>query len=308
VYVITKNTPVSKEYEARELDQNNKLIFSKYGNFLPVIRLKLTEGKVCFNSNGFQTSRDRKLYPLSNYGTWSKNFKMKNIDPRYKHMGDVREDRLFSDNDILDVVSALPNYPINDTKKYSWNLYSNNYFYWSHHCDESPLTTRRWFFHILEEIIDVKNQNNYILETSVFYALGVCLVLQYFFWYFTLSVFRKREDINKPMRTLFHLFGYPIKIIALIFLLYFSYYWITTITAFQNAVVTITVAEWSPDFMTQSLFAYEEFLQSVYHITYRIVILSILSLSWVLFDLVLELSVRGVLQTTYGKLFDEYIH
>jgi hypothetical protein len=58
---------------------------------------------------------------------------MKNIDPRYKHMGDVREDRLFNDNDILDVVSALPNYPINDTKKYSWNLYSNNYFYWSHH-------------------------------------------------------------------------------------------------------------------------------------------------------------------------------
>jgi hypothetical protein len=36
-------------------------------------------------------------------------------------------------------------------------------------------------FNILEEIIDVKNQNNYILETSVFYALGICLVLQYFF-------------------------------------------------------------------------------------------------------------------------------
>jgi hypothetical protein len=69
MYVITKNTPVSKEYEARELDQNNKLIFTKSGNYLPVIRLKLTEGKVCFNSNGFQTSRDRKLYPLSNYGT-----------------------------------------------------------------------------------------------------------------------------------------------------------------------------------------------------------------------------------------------
>lgn len=307
IYVISKNTPISKEYEARELDKNNILIFTKSGNFLPVVQLKLTEGSVCFNSNGYQTSRDRKLYPLSNYGTCDRSYKMKSTDPRYKHMGDIREDRLFGDNEILDVVSALPNYPINETKKYNWNLYSNSYFYWSHHCDESPSTSRGWFFSILEGIIDVKNQNNYILETSVFYAIGVCLIMQYFFWYFTLSVFRHREDISKPMRTLFHLFGYPIKIISLSFLLYFSYYWISTITSYQDAVVTITVSEWAPDFTSQSLFAYEEFLQSVYHITYRVVILSFLSLAWVLFDLCLELSVRGVLQTTYGRLFDEYV-
>jgi len=134
------------------------------------------------------------------------------------------------------------------------------------------------------------------------------LVLQYFFWYFTLSVFWDRRKINKPMRTLFHFFAYPTKVIGLWFLMYFSYNWIHNITTYQDSVISVTVSECAPEFTTQAFFAYEESLQSVYHITYRVIILSVLSIVTVFFDIVWELSIRGILQSTYGKLFDEYVH
>jgi len=211
------------------------------------------------------------------------------------------------DNEIYDVVAALPNYPIEDSKKFEWNLYINNYFYWSHYCDRNEATTRTQFLKILEGIINVKNENDYILETAIFHTFGICLILQYFFWYFTVIVFQDRQKINTPMRTLFHFFSYPTKIIGLSFLIYFSYNWFNMISTYQDAVVLVSVYEWAPDFTTQAFFAYEEALQKVYHITTRLVILAILSIVWVFFDLVWELSIRGILQSTYGKLFDEYV-
>ena len=105
----------------------------------------------------------------------------KAVDPRYKHIGNIREDKLFMDNEIYDVVAALPNYPIEDSKKFEWNLYINNYFYWSHYCDRNEATTRTQFLKILEGIINVKNENDYILETAIFHTFGICIILQYFF-------------------------------------------------------------------------------------------------------------------------------
>ena len=46
VYFIDKNTPYSEDYSAIELADKNKIIYTRTGNFLPVVRLKLTEGKV----------------------------------------------------------------------------------------------------------------------------------------------------------------------------------------------------------------------------------------------------------------------
>lgn len=68
IYIIDKNTPYSSDYTAVDLSDKHELIFTRNGTFLPVVRFKLTEGKVCFNSKGFQTSRSRDLYPLSDYG------------------------------------------------------------------------------------------------------------------------------------------------------------------------------------------------------------------------------------------------
>ena len=308
IYIIDKNTPVSKGYKSVELSPHHQLVFTRNDSFLPVVRLKLTEGKVWFNSNGFQTSRRRNLYPLSDYGKCYHHLRYKAIDPRYKYIGNVREDKLFMDNGISDVVSALPNYPLNSTKEYSWNIYLNNYFFWSYHWDSHEITSRQSFMNVLEGIINVKNQNDYILETSIFHAFVMWLMLQYFFWYFTLSVFCARQNINKPMRTLFHFFAYPTKIIGLSFLIYFSYNCINSISDYQDTVISVTVSEWAPDFTTQAFFAYEESLQSVYHITYRVIVLSLLSIVAVFFDLIWELSIRGILQSTYGKLFDEYVH
>lgn len=132
-YVISKNTPYSQNYEAVDLSDNHKLIFTRSGNFLPVVRFELTEGKVCFNSDGYQTSKNRTLYSLFDYGSCSKNIRTRTLDPRYKAVGSVREDKLFKDNEIFDVLASLPAFPIEDSAKYEWNLYLNNYYYWSHH-------------------------------------------------------------------------------------------------------------------------------------------------------------------------------
>lgn len=307
-YLISKNTPYSKNYEAIDLADNNKIIFTRNAKNLPIVRFALTEGKVWFNSDGYQTSKGRKMYPLFTYGQCNKNIRTRSLDPRYKLVGSIYEDRLFKDNEIYDVVTSLPDFPTNDTKEYMWNLYINNYYYWSHFCENSETTTRQSFAGILENIIDVKNQNNYILETSIFYVLGICMVLQYFFWYFTLKVFWAKDSINKPMRTLFHIFAYPIKIVALLFLMYFSYQWIKNITAYQDTVISITVSEWAPDFTSQAFFAYEESLQSVYHITSRVIVLASISLFVLFFDLICELTIRGCVQSTYGKLYDEWIN
>jgi hypothetical protein len=132
-YIIPKNTPFSNNFQGVDLADGFKLIFTRVGNFMPVVRFTLTEGKVCFNTNGYQTSRGRILYPLSDYGKCSRGSYMRITDPRYKNIGEIKEDRLFKDNEIFDVISSLPDYPVNDTKEFSWNLYLNNYFYWSHY-------------------------------------------------------------------------------------------------------------------------------------------------------------------------------
>jgi hypothetical protein len=72
-------------------------------------------------------------------------------------------------------------------------------------------------------------------------------------------------------------------------------------------VIAMTVSECAPDFTTQMFFAYEEALQSVYHITYRVIILVGISFICLLFDIISELSIRGILQSTYGKFYDEYM-
>jgi hypothetical protein len=109
------------------------------------------------------------------------------------------------------------------------------------------------------------------------------------------------------MRTLFHVFGYPTKGLALSFLIYFSYHWITTISVYNDMVISITVSECTPDFTSQAFFAYEESLQSVYHITYRVIILACVSFGVLVLDLIWELSIRGVLQSTYGRLIDDWV-
>lgn len=97
----------------------------------------------------------------------------KATDPRYKNIGKIQEDTLFLENGIYEVLAALPNYPIEDSKQFEWNLYINNYFYWSYYCDSQAGTTRKEFLEALEGVIEVKNENNYILETAIFHTFGV---------------------------------------------------------------------------------------------------------------------------------------
>lgn len=52
-------------------------------------------------------------------------------DPRYTKLSSINEERLFSENGITSVVKELPEYPVEDSKNYDWNLYSTTYVYWN---------------------------------------------------------------------------------------------------------------------------------------------------------------------------------
>ena len=305
--IIGPNTPIISGYESIDLSNGNKFIFTRNYTTLPIIKFKLTEGKVWFNSYNHQTSEGRKLYALLDYGSCNIFKRFNVIDPRYFEVGQIREDRLFKDNEIYESLSHLPNFPINDSSKYEWKLYYNNAFYWSHYWDGDANINRESFYSALEGLIHIKDKNNYILEIAIFHALFTWLVLQYFFWYFTILIFCNKEEINKAMRNIFHIVGYPIKIIGLIFLVYFWYVWLVWIATYQDIVIKITIVGWAPDFTSQQLFKYEEYLQTVHHMAYKIIVLSVVSFVLVILDLIWELTIRGILQSVYGRFYDDSI-
>jgi hypothetical protein len=227
-------------------------------------------------------------------------------DPRYKLIGQIREDKLFKENDIYDKMVVLPNYNIEDTTKYDWNLYTNSYYYWSYHCEKSKETNSKNWYTILQRISDVHANTNYILATSIFFAIGISIIMMYFHGYFTMAAFSKKDEINKPMRNLFIGFAYPIRILTCVFLIYFCYTNISSITDYQDTIVSITVADCAPEFTTQAYFAYEQPLQSVYRMSYSVIIMSLMCLMVIMFDLMIELSVRGILKSTYGRFYAEF--
>lgn len=138
-----------------------------------MVRFRLTEGKVCSNPDMFSKSDGRTLYKLvdsSQYGTCSDKVGSSVFDTRYDLVGTVKEDRLFSDNGILPVLSTLPEYPMQDTYKYSWNLYSNEYFFWNTICETTKNYDRKSMIGLVKGAQDV---------ASYQYTLEVLCIIQF---------------------------------------------------------------------------------------------------------------------------------
>ena len=306
LFIVSKNTPTPKGYKQHDIDYNNKVVYTDTYNGMPIVRLQLTEGKVWFNSDHFQTTPGRISYKLLAEKYCLQRLHTPFTDPRYRLIGHVREDKLFKDNFIYDDMVSLPLFDVRDTTEYEWNLYSNSYYYWSHHWDTNEETNRLRWYSVLQNMAHVHNINDYILATSIFYALGVWIILMYFFGYFTVIWITSRQEINTAIRNIFLVFGYPLRIVFLSFLIYFSSQCIRYINDYQNTIISVTVAEWAPEFTTQAFFAYEQPLQPIFQLSYTIIILSILSLVIIGFDLILELSARGIPKSAYGKFYAEF--
>ena len=132
---------------------------------MPIVKLRLTEGLICADYKQFSTSQGRELYKLikkSNYGNWTKKVGGEYTDPRVSRIGSVDERTLFNDNEIIKVVENLPEYPISQTDKYSWNVYDNSFYPWSLKCDEKVLDSgskfdRHYLYYVTHTVSEAQS-------------------------------------------------------------------------------------------------------------------------------------------------------
>lgn len=110
----------------------------------------------------------RKLYLLLNtqeYSSCSQKVSAGYFDTRYDKIGSISEDRLFRDNGkfppltaylgVFYVIQNLPQYPLQETSRYSWNLYSNEYNYWDVQCEMDKNIDRSAMLSLLEDAVSV---------------------------------------------------------------------------------------------------------------------------------------------------------
>jgi hypothetical protein len=115
------------------------MAFTTESTTLPIIRLRLTEGKVCADPSEYMATPNRSLYRLLNtdhYGTCKNSVANSTFDPRYSGIASISEDILFKDNDLLYTLESLPDYPMQDMSNYTWNLFVDTYNYWNPSCGQ----------------------------------------------------------------------------------------------------------------------------------------------------------------------------
>lgn len=120
-------------YETIPLGDSVFLSYTSKHEGLPIVRFKLTEGMVCADSEEQTTSENRTLYGLlKNVHSSECRSKIGNsyYDTSYERVGSIKEETLYKDNGVMEVVEKLPHYPLNDSAKYDWNLYAQPYHYW----------------------------------------------------------------------------------------------------------------------------------------------------------------------------------
>ena len=134
IYIVNDTDSNSQDYTALDLDDGLKLIYTTQGTQLPIVDLRLTEGRVWANPSLYEKSQNRALHILINtekYDAWDAKVANYTYDPEYTMIGSIQEDRLFRDNGIDRVVAELPNYDVESGKAYTWNLYYKSYDYWN---------------------------------------------------------------------------------------------------------------------------------------------------------------------------------
>ena len=63
----------------------------------------------------------------------------------------MSEDRLYEDNGVYYVINTLPQYPVSESKDYSYNLYTNSYYYWNGECDNYGRLSRGHMMELFAE-------------------------------------------------------------------------------------------------------------------------------------------------------------
>ena len=184
IIITDSKTNLDPSYSKAQLDNGLSVAFTNSSsNRLPVVRLKLTEGEVCTTPNHYEKSEGRYLYKLiytRDYYKCSSMIAGLYKDPRYRKISSVSEDRLFEDNGVIYVIQNLPRYPISDSKKYKWNLYTNDYFLWSSSCEQYGYATKKHMTERIDAGMDVSSQKTSLLILGIIYFILCSVAMEIF--------------------------------------------------------------------------------------------------------------------------------
>ena len=199
IYIAALNDPSQAPagYKAQPLDGGQYVLFTNSSDKLPTARFKLTEGNVCSNPSEVMRSTGRSEYTLLNsytYSSCSTKIGGTTIDPRYTNIGTVREDRLFNDNGVIYVIRNLPNYPIDDSSKYFWNLYSTEYYYWSASWDDYGSYDRSTMVMMMSESEHVSSLTTWLVIICIFQVIVCCFIIEWIILYYTYQKLQGREE------------------------------------------------------------------------------------------------------------------
>ena len=211
----------------------------------------MTEGKVCADPTEYEKSEGRELYELirtSEYYSCSTEIADSYYDPRYDEIGSVREDRLFEDNEVINVIKNLPNYPIQDSLKYHWNLYSNNYFEWKSECNSKDGVDRDSLLRKVDDFNNVHTVLAIALSFTVFLLILSCIfvVLSY--------IYKSDQYDGESLKSkkIYEIMSVSIKTMLVLIIIWYSYTNISIIQSYHTSIHALGESKCSDDFSNEA--------------------------------------------------------
>lgn len=261
IYITNDTSSLNDGYERQPLDDGYEVVYSTTNDTLPAVRLKLTQGKVWANAGQQERTKGREKYKLllndHVYGCKSQ-IDGTHYDPRWTLIGQITEERLFEDNDIDTVVQNLPEYPVEESKDYTWNLYISDYYYWDPKCD------RKATMETLHKSDELNSMKYKLMLLCIIHVSVGCLFLHLVMLHYTTKEADDSDDGLIPVesRQNFEMIAYSIIILLLFLISLYFLRWIYETKQYYNEIISISTQNCANDF-TSALF--QEYSTSLIH-------------------------------------------
>ena len=222
--------------------------FTNTTKSLPVVRLRLTENKVCSDKRMFDKSKGRYLYYLlrqSEYGSCGEEIGGYKTDPRYENIGQVNERQLFDENGVTPYISLLPKYDMSSTSRYNWNLYQNSYFVWFNKCDKIEGHSRDEILKHMKNAISVSSAQLTLMIICILNTIIVSFMIGCPKVYFLWKLMDKGRDEDKKVYYICELVDTSLKWLFLVLKIFSFRKCIQLINLYSDSIHIISKAECS---------------------------------------------------------------
>ncbi|CAI2365676.1 unnamed protein product [Moneuplotes crassus] len=282
IYLIY-NTTYNDEYTTAPLPPDYLLILTRDETFLLIVRFCLTEGRVC-STQKYSKHVVQDISTLS----WIMENALEVCGIIQLIQGIRALERLKSKSfvEIMRFKGLIfsPDYPMEDTKKFNWNLYINSYFYWRSSFEEKKRQAEFPFLKYWKESIGSRTKTITFWKSLLYMHFELACSCNTSFDILWL-LFSGIVGRSICLIELYFIVAYPLKVIFVFLLIYLSAHCYRMINDFEDKVVSIPISECSPDFTSQAFFAYQEHLKKFSSFPVTILILPSLSLPCDLFHL-----------------------